>query len=93
MLIFELCPIPADLTHIICDFVFMVDKTKYQRCIHEAQHYIWYTTELCGQWCYDLRPSDYKALVKNRDPIEIRTRPLGYYQNAPYWELFLGLNL
>ena len=93
MSFFNECPLPADLCHVVMDFVHTSDPRNYQKCIHEAQHYIWYCTELCGAWCGDMRPSEYKDMVRSRDADEIRTRPLGYYQNLLFWELFEGTHL
>ena len=93
MSFFNECPLPADLCHIVMDFVHTTDPRSYQKVIHEAQHYIWYATELCGAWCQGMRPSEYRDMVKDRDQDEIRTRPLGYYQNVLFWELFEGTHL
>lgn len=93
MSFFKECPLPADLCHIVMDFVHTADPRTYQKVIYEAQHYIWYCTELCGAWCQDMRPSEYHVLVKERDADEIRTRPLGYYQNLKFWKLFEGTHL
>ena len=93
MSFFNECPLPADLCHIVMDFVHTAPKENYQKVIHEAQHYIWYATELCGAWCGDMRPSEYHVMVKQREPYEIRTRPLGYYQNLLFWKLFEGTHL
>jgi len=89
MSFFKLCPLPADICGLVLDFVFTVDPDNYKKCVYEAQHHVWYATELCGTWCADMRPSDYSALVKQRTRYEKLTRPLGYYHNAPYWELFI----
>ena len=88
MSFFTNCPLPNDICGIVLDFVYTAHPDNYKRCIHEAQHHVWYATELCGIWCDDLRPSDYHKLVTMRNPIEIETRPIGYYTVAPYWELF-----
>jgi len=90
MSFFSVCPLPTDLCGIVLDFVYMADSRNYKRCIYEAQHYVWYATELCGEWCGDMRPSDYNTLVTMRAPIEIETRPLGYYHHLLYSDLFIG---
>ena len=63
MSFFKLCPLPADICGLVLDFVFTVDPDNYKRCVYEAQHHVWYATELCGTWCADMRPSDYSALA------------------------------
>ncbi|HIB87791.1 TPA: hypothetical protein EYO57_11410 [Candidatus Poribacteria bacterium] len=88
MSFFKSCPLPADLCGLILDFVYTVDQDSYKRCVYEAQHHVWYATELCGVWCADMKPHSYTALVKQRTAHEDLTRPMGYYQRAPYWDLF-----
>ena len=48
MSFFKDCPLPSDICGIVLDFVHTAHPDNYKRCIHEAQHYVWYATELCG---------------------------------------------
>ena len=93
MSFFKSCPLPADLCGLVMDFVHTVDPRSYQKCIYESQHHIWYATMLCGAWCGDMRPSDYKTLVTTRDHYDINSAPLGFYTQIPYWELFAGTHI
>ena len=88
MSFFQVCPLPTDICHVVMDFVHMREETNYQKCIYEAQHYVWYATELCGIWANDMRPSEYKMFIQGREPAEIACCPLGHYHWLPYWNLF-----